>query len=127
MKLNLVLEPGGAEPLFLQIAARVRAAIMAGHVAAGDRLPSARALAAQLAVARGTVDAAYAMLAGEGAIVTRGAAGTVVSDEPSVWSEAGPPKAAEQTPFRLRGSGGTCAGADTAVPNGIAGTGCIPS
>jgi GntR family transcriptional regulator/MocR family aminotransferase len=79
MTLNFTLDPAETDPLFLQIAARVRSAITSGHVAQGARLPSARALAAQLAVARGTVDAAYALLAGEGAITTRGSAGTVVS------------------------------------------------
>src|ERR1700712_108990 len=79
MTLNITLDPAETEPLFLQIAARVRSAIVTGHVGAGARLPSARALAAQLAVARGTIDAAYALLAGEGAVTTRGAAGTVGS------------------------------------------------
>ena len=41
-----------------QIATRLRAAIAAGALAPGARLPSARALADQLGVARGTVDAA---------------------------------------------------------------------
>src|ERR1700712_1904849 len=94
MALNITLDPRKAEPLFLQIAARVRSAIVTGHVAAGARLPSARALAAQLAVARGTVDAAYALLAGEGAITTRGAAGTVISGAAGTRTEA-----VEHTPF----------------------------
>ncbi|HEX3575432.1 MAG TPA: PLP-dependent aminotransferase family protein [Rhodopila sp.] len=92
MTLNITLDPAETEPLFLQIAARVRSAIVAGHIAAGAKLPSARALAAQLAVARGTVDAAYALLAGEGAIMTRGAAGTVVSGTSRT-------EAMEHTPF----------------------------
>jgi GntR family transcriptional regulator / MocR family aminotransferase len=88
MMLKFSLDPADTDPLFLQIAARVRAAIVIGHVAAGERLPSARVLAAQLAVARGTVDAAYALLVGEGAILTRGAAGTVVSGTAGARSEA---------------------------------------
>jgi GntR family transcriptional regulator / MocR family aminotransferase len=79
MTLNITLEPTERDPLFLQIATRVRSAIMAGHLLPGSRLPSSRALAAQLAIARGTVDAAYALLAGEGAIETRRSAGTIVS------------------------------------------------
>lgn len=82
MTLNLTLDPAGTGPMFLQIADRVRDAIVAGHVSAGAKLPSARALAAQLAVARGTVDAAYALLAGEGAIETKGSSGTIVSGAP---------------------------------------------
>jgi len=69
-------EPG---PLYLQIATRLRSAIATGALASGARLPSARTLSAQLGVARGSVVAAYDMLAGEGAIEPRGAAGTVIS------------------------------------------------
>jgi GntR family transcriptional regulator/MocR family aminotransferase len=92
MTLTITLDSAETDPLFLQIAARVRSAIVAGHIATGARLPSARALAAQLAVARGTVDAAYALLIGEGAITTRGAAGTVVSGTDR-------PATVEHTPF----------------------------
>jgi GntR family transcriptional regulator / MocR family aminotransferase len=77
--LDFTLDPAGSEPIFLQIAARVRSAIATGEIAPGTRLPSTRALAAQLSVARGTVDAAYGLLAGEGAVVTRGSVGTIVS------------------------------------------------
>lgn len=66
-------------PLYRQIHARVADAVLDGRLAPGARLPSARSLAAQLSIARGTVEAAYQMLAGEGYIVARGAAGTVVA------------------------------------------------
>src|SRR5580698_1438932 len=75
----ITLDPGEPGPLYLQIATRLRSAIATGALSAGARLPSARTLSAQLGVARGTVDAAYDMLAGEGAIEPRGAAGTVIS------------------------------------------------
>jgi GntR family transcriptional regulator / MocR family aminotransferase len=71
--------PAQHVPLFRQIYDRTRAAIAAGQLRAGERLPSARSLAAQLGAARGTVETAYAMLSGEGWIVARGAAGTVVA------------------------------------------------
>jgi GntR family transcriptional regulator / MocR family aminotransferase len=58
---------------------RFRQAILAGNLVLGARLPSARTLAAQLGIARGTVDAAYELLANEGYVVTRGAAGTLVN------------------------------------------------
>jgi GntR family transcriptional regulator/MocR family aminotransferase len=72
------LDQGAAEPLFRQIHGRIAAAVLDGRLAPGARLPSARSLAAQLSIARGTVDAAYQLLAGEGYIVSRGAAGTRV-------------------------------------------------
>lgn len=92
--LDFTLDPAGSEPIFLQIAARVRSAIAAGEIAPGARLPSTRALAARLSVARGTVDAAYAALAGEGAVLTRGSIGTVVSG--AVGARPGP---VGHTPF----------------------------
>ena len=57
----------------------MRTSIEAGKLRAGDRLPSARALASELGVARGTVDAAYALLSGEGYVISRGRGGTVVA------------------------------------------------
>ena len=53
-------------PIYRQLCGRVRVAIASGQLPPGGRLPSARSLAAQLGTARGTVDAAYAMLAGVG-------------------------------------------------------------
>jgi GntR family transcriptional regulator/MocR family aminotransferase len=75
----IALDPADTGALYKQIADRVRAAVIAGTLAPGTRLPSSRALSAQLGVARGTVDAAYAILSGEGAVETRGASGTIVS------------------------------------------------
>jgi GntR family transcriptional regulator/MocR family aminotransferase len=72
------LDPQGL-PLQEQLYARVRRAVVDGRLSPGQRLPSSRALASQLGVARGTVDAAYARLAGEGYVLARGPAGTVVS------------------------------------------------
>ncbi len=77
--IEIVLDPADTSALYQQIADRVRVAAIAGTIAPGTRLPSSRALSAQLGVARGTVDAAYAILAGEGAVETRGASGTIVS------------------------------------------------
>jgi GntR family transcriptional regulator / MocR family aminotransferase len=80
----VTLDPATALPAYRQIADRLRAAIGEGALSPGDRLPSARSLAGQLGLARGTVDAAYAILAGEGYIQTRGPAGTIVSPAISV-------------------------------------------
>jgi GntR family transcriptional regulator/MocR family aminotransferase len=43
------------------------------------RLPSSRTLASQLGVARGTVELAYQILAGEGYALSDGARGTIVN------------------------------------------------
>ena len=66
-------------PLNRQLYDRIRAAIATGRLAPGERLPSARSLAAQLGVARGTIDMAYARLSGDGILLTRGQRGTIVS------------------------------------------------
>jgi GntR family transcriptional regulator / MocR family aminotransferase len=57
----------------------LRAAIRDGRLAAGTRLPSTRALAADLGWARGTVAGAYAQLGAEGWLSARAGAGTVVA------------------------------------------------
>jgi GntR family transcriptional regulator/MocR family aminotransferase len=75
----IVLDQAAAGPVYRQIVTRLRAAILAGTLPAGVRVPSSRGLASQLGVARGTVEAAYAVLAGEGVLLSRGSAGTVVS------------------------------------------------
>ena len=62
------------------IEAGLRAAIRDGRLAAGTRLPSTRALAADLGVARGTVSEAYAQLLAEGHLTARRGSGTWVAD-----------------------------------------------
>ncbi|HUL09044.1 MAG TPA: PLP-dependent aminotransferase family protein [Candidatus Acidoferrum sp.] len=79
MLAGLALDEAGAAPIYRQIYARIAGAVLDGRLAPGARLPSARSLAAQLSIARGTVETAYQLLAGEGYIVARGAAGTIVA------------------------------------------------
>src|ERR1700759_5088517 len=66
-------------PLHRQLYDRIRDAIADGRLAPGERVPSARSLAAQLGVARGTIDLAYARLSGDGILLGRGQRGTIVS------------------------------------------------
>jgi GntR family transcriptional regulator/MocR family aminotransferase len=75
----VVLDRADSAPIQRQIYRRLRAAIAERRLSPGERLPSTRTLASQLGVARGTVDATYALLAGEGYVVGRGPAGTIVS------------------------------------------------
>lgn len=75
---DLALDGASPVPLYRQIYSRIAAAVLDGSLPPRSRLPSARSLAAQLGIARGTVEAAYQLLAGEGYLVTRGAAGTLV-------------------------------------------------
>ena len=53
----------GAEPVYRQIAAQIRARVERGELSEGDRLPPIRKLAAKLGVNRETVSSAYEELA----------------------------------------------------------------
>ncbi|MEO5820360.1 MAG: PLP-dependent aminotransferase family protein, partial [Vicinamibacteraceae bacterium] len=70
----------GREPLSRQIYAGLRDGILAGSFAAGQRLPSTRDLAEQLAVSRTVVVLAYEQLLSEGFVVGRVGAGTYVPE-----------------------------------------------
>ncbi len=71
--------------------AAVRDAIRSGRLAPGAGLPSTRALAAQLGMARGTVVEAYAQLAVEGWLVLRQGARPQVAEGPGLAPAARPP------------------------------------
>jgi len=73
------LDPAATTPFYRQIYDRFRGAIARGVLKPGDRIPSARALTKELGLARGTIDAAYSLLAAEGYILARGQAGTIVT------------------------------------------------
>jgi len=71
-------------PLAEQIRESINRAIESGVLAPGTRLPSWQDLAAQLGVARGTVQAAYERLSDAQMIETFGAGGTRVAPRPHV-------------------------------------------
>ena len=88
-----------ATPIYLQLYQRLREAIADGRLQPGERVPSVRALASELNLARGTVEAAYQLLVGEGYLLPRGPAGTVVSPQlPHAPASAGAPLMPRQTP-----------------------------
>ena len=62
-----------------QLAQQIRALIGRGVLNPGDQLPSGRALAGELSVARGTVVTAYEELCAEGYLVARHGSGTMVN------------------------------------------------
>lgn len=71
-----------AQPLQRQIADGLRAAIGAGRLAPGTRLPGTRSLAVALEVSRTTVALAIEALIVEGFAVARARSGVFVADEP---------------------------------------------
>ena len=82
----------GRGPLYVLLAARLRALIDDGELLPGTRLPADRALAAALAVGRNTVVAAYEQLGVEGRVVRRQGSGTRVagtaSEAPAATTDA---------------------------------------
>src|SRR6185503_13263914 len=80
--LPVELDRESSEPLYRQIESFVRAAIDAGRLRPGQRLPSVRGLASQLGVGRLTVATAYEELAAEGYLVGRMGFGTIVAPHP---------------------------------------------
>jgi len=54
--------PHRRRPLYRQIYEHIRTAITTGQLRPGDRVPSTRSLAERFGTARGTIDAAYAIL-----------------------------------------------------------------
>ena len=78
--LPLAADRAGPAPLTVQIVGQLRTAMTDGQLAAGERLPSTRALAATLGVSRTVVTGAYAQLFAEGWIEGRHGSGTYVAD-----------------------------------------------
>jgi len=64
----------------VQIVAQVRHAIDAGGLASGEKLPTVRGLAGELAIAPNTIVRAYNELQREGLVESRAGVGTVVAE-----------------------------------------------
>ena len=77
--LPVTLDRSSSTPLGLQLAAGVREQVLAGALRRGDRLPSSRALAADLGVSRSVAEQAYDQLLAEGWLETRRGSGTFVA------------------------------------------------
>jgi len=73
------IDPGADEPLYAQLVGQVRLAVARGELAAGERLPAARELAASLDLNAHTVLKAYQALRDDGLIELRRGRGAVVT------------------------------------------------
>jgi DNA-binding transcriptional regulator YhcF (GntR family) len=80
-RLFIRIDPHSPRPLQNQIYEGIRRAILSRVVAAGTKLPSSRALAADLGISRITTVLALEQLAAEGYVTARPGAGTFVSRE----------------------------------------------
>jgi GntR family transcriptional regulator len=74
------VETSSGMPITRQIAAQIRAQCASGSLKPGERLPSVRALAAELAVNQNTILRVYERLTGEGLLERRHGDGTFVAD-----------------------------------------------
>lgn len=77
--LNITVDVKSPAPPYEQIRSQIAAYIDGGLLADGTRLPTMRALAADLGVATGTVARAYAELETCGLVASRRRTGTVVT------------------------------------------------
>ncbi|HVR79523.1 MAG TPA: GntR family transcriptional regulator [Acidimicrobiia bacterium] len=83
--MTIRIDPGSEEPIYAQIAAALEDQIVAGVMAQGDRLPSARALAITLGVNMHTVLRAYSRLRELSLVeIRRGRGGVVVGSGPNL-------------------------------------------
>jgi GntR family transcriptional regulator/MocR family aminotransferase len=78
-ELLIQLDRDAPTPLRTQIEGQLRAAIQTGRLAAGEPIPSSRALAAYLGVSRGVIQECYAQLQAEGYLTSRGGSATRVA------------------------------------------------
>lgn len=73
------IDRAAATPLPAQLSAQIRALILSGTLTLDERLPSSRALAADLQVSRSVTETAYEQLIAEGWLSTRHGSGTYVA------------------------------------------------
>ncbi|MBK1697017.1 PLP-dependent aminotransferase family protein [Rhodovibrio salinarum] len=97
--LGIALDPESDTPRHRQLYRALRAAVLAGRLAPGARLPSTRALADELGCARNTVVSAFEQLFAEGYLEGKVGSGTYVSrqlpetlltaeSKPAAWEPA---------------------------------------
>src|SRR3954447_23027515 len=85
------VDRAGDTPLFRQVYAQMRSAILSRALRAGAKLPSSRELAIRLAVSRTAVVAAYEQLLAEGYVTGKTGAGTyIAADLPEPFADAAP-------------------------------------
>jgi DNA-binding transcriptional regulator YhcF (GntR family) len=77
----ITVDPASSTPPYEQIRTQLAAQVEGGELQPGDRLPTVRRLAEDLAVAANTVARAYRELEQSGVIETRGRAGSFVTGD----------------------------------------------
>lgn len=105
--LTYILDPGGRTPLYEQLYRLIRRDITSGALRGGERLPSARQLAAHLEISRITVDTAYSQLLAEGYVISAPRRGYFVQEALAMPQRAAaaqpiqPPQPPKRQPYRF--------------------------
>ena len=73
------IDPRGGVPIYVQLVSQVGHAVEVGALKPGERLPTVRGLAEELAIAPNTIVRAYNELQREGLVESRVGVGTVVA------------------------------------------------
>ncbi len=76
----LSVDPSRALPVYEQVREQIRRMVAAGTLTPGTRLPTIRQLAADLGLAKGTIERAYELLEGDAVIERHGRNGTFVAE-----------------------------------------------
>jgi DNA-binding transcriptional regulator YhcF (GntR family) len=84
MALTISVDAADPTPPYEQVRRQIAAAIAAGGLPVGTRLPTVRQLAGDLGVANGTVMRTYSELETAGLVTTGRRAGTVVAQPPTL-------------------------------------------
>jgi GntR family transcriptional regulator len=84
----LQIVTGDPRPIIRQITDGIKRQIAGGDLIPGDALPSVRGLAQQLSVNPNTVAKAYAVLSGEGWLLSRAGLGLYVAEQRQRLSDA---------------------------------------
>ncbi|MDO4243664.1 MAG: GntR family transcriptional regulator [Actinomyces sp.] len=86
-RLRISLDSSSPEPVFSQVCSAISSEVAFGRLQPGMRLPTTRALAAQLQVAVNTVAKAYRELEIAGVVEGRGRQGTFIVDQSGTAGE----------------------------------------
>ena len=80
MQLHIRINPSSGKPFYRQIADQVKAECFRGFLKPGDKLPSVRKLAAELAMNPATIVKAYDLLEEERLVVRQQGKGAFIAD-----------------------------------------------
>lgn len=77
--MNIVISNASGEPIYAQIVAQIKAAVMSGELVEGDVIPSMRVLAKELRISVITTKRAYEELERQGFIISMTGKGSFVA------------------------------------------------